>query len=554
MKILLIVSAFNSLTQRIFTQLKDMNHSVSIEFAINDKLMIDAVDRFKPDMVFCPFLKKFIPREIFLNTPTFILHPGIRGDRGHNALDHAIRDEKKEWGVVILKANEEFDAGDIYSEVRFEMRDATKASLYRDEVTVASSKALTQLLKRFNDKKFTPTPQAQSEMHHYLSQDDRAINWEKDTTKEIIKKIRFSDSYPGVKDEFFGIECYLFGVFEEERFKANPKEIIAKRDGAICIGTIDGAIWITHLIQVGKFKLPATYVLKDKIKGVKEDRLPLIFDMSYKTFYEIGSTRDGDVAYLCFNFHNGAMHSEQCIRLKYAFDYLKESAKVIVLIGAQEFFSNGIHLNILEDSKKQGEDGWSNINAMNDLVKSIIFADEVITVASLHKNAGAGGVFLALACDYVVVSEFSVLNPHYKTIGLSGSEYHTYSLPKRVGEEKAQELLTNCLPLSATNAKNIGIVDEIFKKENYFENLRTYTRELLKDEDSYDDFIYDKQDYLQENQVYINSCKENELKVMHPEFWDEKSEFHTLRNEFVYKVCPITTPSRLKDIKCTNTL
>ena len=554
MKILLIVSAFNSLTQRVFTQLKDMNHSVSIEFAINDKVMIDAVDRFKPDIVFCPFLKKFIPREIFLNTPTFILHPGIRGDRGHNALDHAIRDEKKEWGVVILKANEEFDAGDIYSEVKFEMRDTTKASLYRDEVTVASSKALTELLERFNDKEFTPTPQLQREMHHYLTQDYRAINWKKDTTKEIIKKIRFSDSYPGVKDQFFGIECYLFGVFEEERFKGSAKEIIAKRDGAICVGTIDGAIWITHLIQVGKFKLPATYVLKDKIKGVKEDRLPLIFDMSYKTFYEIGSTRDADVAYLCFNFHNGAMHSEQCIRLKYAFDYLKESAKVIVLIGAQEFFSNGIHLNILEDSKKQGEDGWSNINAMNDLIKSIIFADEVITVASLHKNAGAGGVFLALGCDYVVASESSVLNPHYKTIGLSGSEYHTYSLPKRVGEEKAQELLTNCLPLSARNAKNIGMIDEIFKKENYFENLRTYTRELVKDEDSYDDFIYDKQNYLEENQVYINGCKEDELKVMHPEFWDEKSEFHTLRNEFVYKVCPITTPSRLKDIKCTNTL
>jgi len=96
---------------------------------------------------------------------------------------------------------------------------------------------------------------------------------------------------------------------------------------------------------------------------------------------------------MCFNFHNGAMSSQQCIRLKYAFDYIKESAKVLVLIGA-------------------------------------------------------GGFFLALACDYVVASETSVLNPHYKTLGLSGSQYHTYSLPKRVGEDKAKELLDKCLPLS----------------------------------------------------------------------------------------------------------
>lgn len=546
MKILLIVSAFNSLTQRVFCFLKDMGHTVSVEFAINDKEMIEVVAMFKPDIVFCPYLKKFIPKEIFLSVPTFILHPGIRGDRGHNAIDHAIRDEREEWGVVILRANEEFDGGEIYSEVRFKMRDASKASIYRTEVADATLKAMRELFIKLKDENFKPTPQLQTPMHKYLTQKDRGINWETDTTKEIIRKIRFSDSYPGVLDEFFGIECYLFGVWQEDRLRGKPKEVIAKRDGAICVGTVDGAIWISHLTEVGKFKLQSTYVLKDKIKGVKELRLPLIFDMSYKTFYEIGSHRDGDVAYLCFNFHNGAMTSEQCIRLKYAFDYIKEDAKVVVLIGAEEFFSNGIHLNVLEDSKKQGEDGWSNINAMNDVVKSIIFSDEVITVASLHKNAGAGGVFLALACDYVVASETTVLNPHYKTLGLSGSEYHTYSLPKRVGEEKAKELLDACLPLSANKAKEIGMVDEVFAQENYFEDLRSFASSLLEDEDSYNNFIYDKQDYLEQNREYINECKEQELKVMHPEFWNETSEFYILRHEFVYKVCPIKTPVRLK--------
>ncbi|WP_324170835.1 hydrogenase maturation protein [Sulfurimonas sp.] len=549
MKILLIVSAFNSLTQRVFCLLKDMNHTISIEYAISDEVMIDSVQRFKPDIVFCPFLKKFIPKEIFLNTPSFVLHPGIRGDRGHNSLDHALLEQKKEWGVVILKANEELDGGEIYSEVNFLMRDATKASMYRDEVANATIEATKELLINLQNTDFKATPQLKTPMHKYLKQVDRAIEWEKDTSKDIIKKIRLSDSYPGVKDEFFGISCYLFGVWFESKLKGNPKEIIAKRDGAICVATTDGAIWISHLIKEGAFKLPATYVLKDKIKGVKEHRLPLIFDMSYKTFYEIGSHKDGDVTYLCFNFHNGAMHSEQCIRLKYAFEYLKESSKVIVLIGAEEFFSNGIHLNILEDSKKQGEDGWSNINAMNDLVKSIIFADEVITVASLHKNAGAGGVFLALACDYVVASSKSVLNPHYKTLGLSGSEYHTFSLPKRVGEVKAKKLLYRCLPISSNEAKKINMIDEVFSQEDYFDSLRGFCSVLVEDEEKYEDYIYEKQDYLQENENHIDRCKEEELKVMYPEFWDKDSSFHALRQEFVYKVCPIKTPDRLREIK-----
>lgn len=547
MKILLIVSAFNSLTQRVFCFLQDMNHTVSVQFAISDNEMIEAVESFKPDIIFCPYLKKFVPQEIFLNTPTFILHPGIRGDRGHNALDHALLDKKKEWGVVILRANAEFDGGDIYSEVKFEMRDATKASIYRDEVATATLKAIKELFINLDGENFKPTPQIESSMHRYLTQNDRAIDWQRDTTKEIIKKIKLSDSFPGVKEVLLGIECFLFGVWEEEKLRGEPKKIIAKRDGAICIGTINGAIWVSHLQEVGRFKLPATYVLKDKIKGIKEDRLPLIFDLSYKTFYEISYTKDSDVSYLCFNFHNGAMSSEQCIRLKYAFEYLRENAKVIVLIGVAEFFSNGIHLNILEDSKKQGEDGWSNINAMNDLIKSIIFSDEVITVASLHKNAGAGGVFLALACDYVVASENTVLNPHYKTMGLSGSEYHSYTFPKRVGKSKSDEILNACLPLSANRAKEINMIDAVYEQENYFDKLRSYSQELVKTQNKFDEFIYAKQDYLESNKEYINSCKEEELKVMHPEFWNQTSEFYKLRNEFVHKVCPIKTPKRLRD-------
>ncbi len=546
MKILLLVSAFNSLTQRVFCELQDMNHTVSVQYAVSNEAMIEEARRFKPDIIFCPYLKKYIPKKLFLKTPTFILHPGIIGDRGHNALDHAIREDKKEWGVVILRANEEFDGGDIYAQVRFEMRDTYKASIYRNEVAEATSEALKILLQNLDDNDFKPVPQLKTPMHLYLTQEERAIDWQNDTTQEIIKKIHVSDSFPGVKDEFLGVECYLFGAWEEESLKGEPKEIIAKRDGAVCVGTIDGALWISHMLEVGRFKLPSTYVLKEKIKGVKEIRLPLIVEYGQKTFHEISHKSIGEVAYLYFNFHNGAMGSEQCIRLKYAFEYLKKSCKVVVLMGGADFFSNGIHLNILEDSKKQGEDGWSNINAMNDVVKSILCADDVITVASLGKNAGAGGVFLALACDYVVAREGVVLNPHYKTLGLSGSEYHSYTLQKRVGEITADKLLNDCLPISANRAFQIGMIDKVYESREYFESVDEFAQKLYEDEDRYSDFLYEKEERLSQNIDMIEQKKEQELKIMHQEFWDNESSFHKLRYEFVYKVCSLKTPQRLK--------
>jgi putative two-component system hydrogenase maturation factor HypX/HoxX len=539
MKILLLVTAFNSQSQAVYTRLQDRGHEVAVRFAISEAQMLEEIEAFVPALILCPFLKNYLPPSIYENYPTYIFHPGPRGDRGPNALEHALKSPTKQWGLVVLRANSVYDGGDIYAQQAFKVRDTYKASLYRQEVVRASLDALEELFD--NIKTNSCVPQQLNPIHERFTQQKRAIDWQNDSTQTIIDKIHLSDSLPGVLDEILGVPCYLYGVHREAKFRGAPKEVLAKRDGAICLGTVDGAVWITHLKEPGRFKLPATYVLKERLKGVKEERLPLIFDQNHETFYEVSMQMRDNVAYLYFNFHNGAMSTAQCVRLKYAVEYLKTQCEVLVLMGGMDFFSNGIHLNILEDSEKQGEDGWANINAMNDLISAILYAGEVVTIASFHRNAGAGGVFLGLACDYVVGCEGVVLNPHYKTLGLTGSEYHTYTLPKRVGEERARKLLDDCLPISTERARKIGMIDEVYVRANYAEALHAFARS------KYDDaFIWDKQDFIEENKAQIEAFKEEELEVMHPEFWDEQSVFHTLRQEFVYKVCPRETPPRFK--------
>jgi len=543
MKLLLLVTAFNSQTQAVYTRLQDKGHEVAVCFAISEAQMLEEIEAFNPEIILCPFLKAYLPPIIYETYPTYIFHPGPRGDRGASSLEYALQSQTKQWGLVVLRANSEYDGGNIYAEVGFKVRDTYKASLYRQEIVWASLEALESLFE--NIKNDTSVPQRMNPIHEKFTQAKRSIDWGVDNTQTIIDKIHLSDSLPGVLDEILGVPCYLYGVHREEKLGSDdsPKTILAKRDGAICLKTVDGAVWITHLKEVGSFKLPATYVLKEKLQGIKEERLPLIFDKSYETFYEVSMEKRDNVAYLCFGFHNGAMSTAQCIRLKYAVEYLKTQCEVLVLIGGMDFFSNGIHLNILEDSAKQGEDGWANINAMNDLVSAILYAEEVVTIASFGRNAGAGGVFMGLACDYVVGKEGVVLNPHYKTLGLSGSEYHTYTLPKRVGEKMSEKLLNDCLPLSVSRAKNIGMIDEVFAHDNYYEALHTFAKRKYDD-----DFIWDKQDYLEENREKIEALKEKELAVMHPEFWSKESAFHALRREFVYKLCPRATPKRLQSV------
>ena len=533
------------MTQMLAAKLHYDKYQISVVFATSTQ-MVQEIAQFAPDIIIAPFLTKFVPSEIYDTYPTYIMHPGIAGDKGPHSLEHTIIDKLTDWGSIFLRATSELDGGSIYARGFFPLRYTYKASLYRNEVVGSVFFSIDELLANHNSTKFTPLEQPSTPMHKKILMQERMIDWETDTTQTIVNKIYQSDSAPGVRDNLLGVPCYLFGAWSEEKLKASPKQIIAKREGAICLGTVDGAVWITHLKEEGKFKLPATYVLKDKLAGIKESRIPLVFDKSYATFYEIGCEIKNEVAYLHFNFHNGAFSSDKCIRLKCAIEYLSENAKVIVLVGGDDFFSNGIHLSILEDSKKQGEDGWSNINAMNNLVETLLYLTDTITVASFSKNAGAGGVFLGLACDYVVGKESATLNPHYKTIGLSGSEYHTHSLPNRVGKEKAQKLLDDCLPICMNEAKDIGMIDEVFAVREYEKSLAAFCENIAQDENQCDDFLREKEEYLEQNQAKIQSCKEAELAIMHPEFWDEASSFHQLRHDFIYKIATNQTPERLK--------
>ena len=72
-------------------------------------------------------------------------------------------------------------------------------------------------------------------------------------------------------------------------------------------------------------------------------------------------------------------------------------------------------------------------------------------IAGYAGSAGAGGVMLGLGADIVAAREGIVLNPYYD-MGLFGSELHTFTLPRRVGADRAQRLIDDKLPVSAAAA------------------------------------------------------------------------------------------------------
>ena len=131
---------------------------------------------------------------------------------------------------------------------------------------------------------------------------------------------------------------------------------------------------------------------------------------------------------------------------------------VMVLMGSNDVFSNGIHLIVIKAARDPAEESWNNINVINDVVRCI-FTSEKITISAVRGNAAAGGAMMVLASDFAFAREESLLNPHHKKMILYGSEYHTYFLLKRVGQEKASELLNYAEPIMACEAADIGLLD-----------------------------------------------------------------------------------------------
>ncbi|MEW5727351.1 MAG: enoyl-CoA hydratase-related protein [Pseudomonadota bacterium] len=537
MKILLLTHSFNSLTQRLWVELTRLGHDCPIEFDVNDAVTIEAVELARPDLILAPFLKRAIPEQVWRNQVCLVVHPGPPGDRGPAALDRAILEGVEEWGVTVLQAEAEMDAGPVWASRTFPMRPGTKSSLYRNEVTEAAVEAVLEAVARFPgpvtdrapDRGFRPA----------LGQADRAIHWINDDTATILRKIRSADGTPGLLDRMAGKPVYLHDAHPAEGLEGTPGAVIARSGGAVARATKDGAIWIGHLRRrPDGLKLPAVEVLGEEfLDGLPE--LPGYHDLWYEELHGVG--------YLHFPFLNGAMSTSQCRRLERAFvEAAKRPTKVIVLMGGPDFWSNGIHLGTIEHAASPADESWANINAMNDLCRAIITCDSHLTVAAMHGNAGAGGVFMALAADLVLARDGVVLNPHYKGMGnLYGSEYWTYLLPRRCGAEQADKVVKARLPVGAPEAAALGLIDAHFGRDPAeFRAGVVALAEAAAADPGLEQRVAEKRlsRLADEQEKPLEAYRTAELEHMKLNFYGFDPSYHVARWNFIRKVPKSRTP------------
>jgi len=98
-----------------------------------------------------------------------------------------------------------------------------------------------------------------------------------------------------------------------------------------------------------------------------------------------------------------------------------------------------------------------------DLPELIEFLDgaPMLTIAAIHGTALGGGLELALACDFRVATQSAKLGLPEVSLGILPGAGGTQRLPRLIGIRPALDMIVSGAPITATEAKASGLVDEV---------------------------------------------------------------------------------------------
>lgn len=574
MRVLLLAHSFNSLTQRLFVELRERGHEVSVELDIADSVTEEAVALARPDALIAPFLKRRIPASVWQRVPCLVVHPGPVGDRGPAALDWALLEGRSSWGVTVLQADGEYDAGPVWAEKVFEIPPgATKSAVYRHALADAAVLAVLQALEAIQrDQKPRVIPTGA--LRGPVPVEQRRIDWLRDDAATVLCRVRSADGAPGARASLLGRALRLFDVHPAAPdpcdADARPGQAVARRGPAVRVRCAEGAVWVGAVreeerTQVGAeeaasasftgLKLPATMALPEAAAlpdwpqplWDAQGQPPQDWDeLRYEEFGPPGAR----VGWLAFDMHNGALGERASARLLSAWrEACTRNTQVLVLAGGADQFCNGIHLHEIEAAARRTNDSAAEasmraIEAIDDLTLAVINTTDRLVLSTLRGNAGAGGCFLALAADELWSLPGVVLNPHYRNMGnLHGSEYWTYLLPRRIGAAAAVDLMRGRLPMGAAEALRRGLIDALLPDEAA---MRAQAASLAADA-SLPQRIAAKASRRQADEAHrpLASYREDELAAMRRNFFGFDPSYHVARHHFVHRKPHAWTPRHL---------
>jgi enoyl-CoA hydratase/carnithine racemase len=134
-----------------------------------------------------------------------------------------------------------------------------------------------------------------------------------------------------------------------------------------------------------------------------------------------------------------------------------ESVKALVVRGEGRAFCSGADLNFFESAFNDSSQLTPYVKKLNDCFLQLEQLP-IPVISVVHGFALAGGLELMLACDMTIAAEDARIGDQHANFGLMPGGGSTQRLPRRIGMQRAMELLTTGKWLSGAEAADWGLV------------------------------------------------------------------------------------------------
>lgn len=160
---------------------------------------------------------------------------------------------------------------------------------------------------------------------------------------------------------------------------------------------------------------------------------------------------------------------------KAAFD---EDVRAVILTGTGDrSFVAGGDLKEFHESLRTADDVYKKWSGMRGILYRIATFPKPV-IASLNGAARGGGGEVAAACHFRVAAETATIGFVQVKLGISPGWGGAALLARIVGYQTALRLVLSGKVLTAEEAKQIGMVDEVVPQETLWEKTWNFVREI----------------------------------------------------------------------------
>ena len=166
-----------------------------------------------------------------------------------------------------------------------------------------------------------------------------------------------------------------------------------------------------------------------------------------------------------------AMNTQMGIDLLDAFDGFcanPRAQRCIVVTGAGRAFCAG---GDLKQRNGMTDEQWQDQHLIFERAVRAIVGCPVPVIAAVNGPAFAGGMEMALCCDFIYAAEGARFALTEVTLGIMPGAGGTQNLPRAVGTRRAKEVLLTGKPFTAQDAYDWGMVNRLCKPESLMDEV-----------------------------------------------------------------------------------